>query len=83
MYQRINEHFICGVNKESFHDVRILTNEGVHIEKKGSYKIDEIVSKDALINNAVESRKGILNLLEHAFLELNISKEVPNSLFCV
>lgn len=81
LHKQINELagecFICGVNKESFHDVRILTNGGVHIENKGSYKSDEIVSKDVLIKNAVESRKGVLNLLEHAFLELNIGKEVP------
>lgn len=60
--------FICGVNKESFHEVRDLTNTGVHIKK---------ISKEELFSNAVTSRKGVLNLLEHAFLELNIGKEVP------
>ena len=62
------QQFICGVNKESFHEVRDLTNTGVHIKK---------ISKEELISNAVNSRKGVLNLLEHAFLDLKLGQRVP------
>ena len=62
------QQFICGVNKESFHEVRDLTNTGVHIKK---------ISKEELISNAVSSRKGVLNLLEHAFLDLGMGNEIP------
>lgn len=60
--------FICGVNKELFHEVRDLTNTGVHIKK---------ISKEELFSNAVTSRRGVLNLLEYAFLDLGIGKEIP------
>lgn len=71
------QEFISGVNKESFHAVRILTNEGVHIERNGNRNNGLTCSKDELLNNAVDARKGVLNLLEHAFLDLRIGKELP------
>ncbi len=81
LYEQIDElgsnDIICGVIRESFHEVRTLTNPGVHITKSNVYQIDDIAAKDKLKSNAVESRKGVLNLLEHAFLGLGIDKELP------
>jgi hypothetical protein len=61
--------FISGINKKSFHEVRELTNTGVHIKT---------VSKEELVRNAITSRKGILNLLEHAFLDLKLGNSIPS-----
>ena len=81
LYEQIDElgsnDIISGVISESFHEVRMLTNPGVHIPCDIGYEKDDIAAKDKLKNNAIESRKGILNLLEHAFLGLGIDKELP------
>lgn len=81
LYDRIEElasnDIISGLIRESFHEVRVLTNHGVHINKSNIYKDDETVARNKLKNNAIESRKGILNLLEHAYLGLCIGKELP------
>jgi len=68
---------ICGVMKESFHDVRILTNSGVHYNDNKVEDNGYEVGKEELINNAIRSREGVLNLLEHAFLGLRKGTAVP------
>jgi hypothetical protein len=81
LYDQIEElagnNIIAGVTRESFHEVRTLTNEGVHISCDIGYEKDGIAVKEKLDINAIESRKGILNLLEHAFLGLGIDKALP------
>jgi len=81
LYEQIDElgsnDIISGVINESFHEVRMLTNPGVHIAQGNVYENDGIADEDRLKSNAIESRKGILNLLEHAFLGLRIGKELP------
>jgi TPR repeat protein len=81
LYDHIEElasnNIIAGVIRESFHEVRILTNEGVHVSCDIGSEKDDIAAKDKLKRNAIRSRKGILNLLEHAFLGLGIDKELP------
>ena len=71
-----DNRIITGINRKSFHDVRKLTNPGVHItgENRGN---NAITPKDELINNAIQSRKGVLNILEHAFIDLKIDKKLP------
>jgi len=60
--------FICGVHKESFHTVRMLTNEGVH---------DTESNREVLSRYAVDAREGVLSLLEDAFLNLKLGHKIP------
>lgn len=67
---------IFGVIRESFHEVRELTNLGVHIvNNRKKYK--GVTTKEELINNTKKARKGVLNLLEHAFLGLKFGTNLP------
>ncbi|WP_441004026.1 DUF4145 domain-containing protein [Pseudocolwellia agarivorans] len=81
LYEQIEElghnEIISGVIRESFHEVRTLTNTGVHIRADESNTYTGEASVDELIQSAIDSRKGILNLLEHAFLGLGIDKKLP------
>jgi len=81
LYEQIESladaQIINGVNRESFHDVRILTNTGVHIDENNRHQSNDIAEQNDLLGNANKARVGILNLLEHAFLELKIGTEIP------
>jgi len=63
------EKFISGVNKKAFHSVRKLTNKGVHIESNVTCNNDEV--------DLPAVRVGVLELLEFAFIDLNIGKKLP------
>lgn len=82
LYEQIDElaesNIIHGINRESFHEVRMLTNPGVHITNDKANENIDVITKEELIKSVIESRKGVLNLLEHAFLGLSIGKKLPD-----
>lgn len=68
---------ISGVNKGLFHDIRMLTNRGVHAYNEAEQESHNTDNKEELIAYAIDSRKGILNLLETAYLDLKIGNKIP------
>ena len=72
LWEQINElayiSAIHGADRELFHAVRELTNDGVHNKE---------LSNESLQGKALASRKKILNLLESAYLSLELGERIP------
>ncbi|MBQ4833197.1 DUF4145 domain-containing protein [Pseudoalteromonas sp. MMG010] len=70
--EQINEladiNAIHGADRELFHSVRELTNDGVH---------DKALSDEELLNKALASRTKVLDLLESAYLSLGLGERIP------
>ncbi|MDC2891027.1 DUF4145 domain-containing protein [Psychrosphaera algicola] len=70
--EQINElaniNAIHGADRELFHNVRELTNDGVH---------DKALSNQELLDKALASRTKVLNLLESAYLSLGLGERIP------
>jgi hypothetical protein len=59
---------IHGADRELFHVVRELTNDGVHNQE---------LSNDILLSKALASRTKVLDLLESAYLSLGLGETLP------
>lgn len=72
LWEQINEladiSAIHGADRELFHAVRELTNDGVHNKELGN---------EILLSKALVSRKKILDLLESAYLSLGLGERLP------
>lgn len=72
LWEQINElkdiNAIHGADRELFHGVRELTNDGVHNKE---------LSKEILVSKALVSRKQVLELLESAYLSFGLGKCIP------
>ncbi|MDN3381565.1 DUF4145 domain-containing protein [Pseudoalteromonas sp. APC 3358] len=72
LWEQINEladiSAIHGADRELFHAVRELTNDGVHNKELGN---------EILLSKALVSRKKVLDLLESAYLSLGLGERLP------
>ncbi|MBB1423243.1 DUF4145 domain-containing protein [Pseudoalteromonas sp. SG43-7] len=72
LWEQINEladiNAIHGANRELFHVVRDLTNDGVHNKE---------LSNEVLLSKALASRTKVLDLLESAYLSLGLGERIP------
>lgn len=72
LWEQINELAdICaihGADRELFHGVRELTNDGVHNKE---------LSNEVLLSKALASRTKVLDLLESAYLSLGLGERIP------
>ncbi|WP_405630007.1 DUF4145 domain-containing protein [Pseudoalteromonas sp. Ld20] len=72
LWEQINElaniSAIHGADRELFHAVRELTNDGVHNKE---------LSNEILLSKALASRTKILDLLESAYLSLGLGERLP------
>lgn len=72
LWEQINEladiSAIHGADRELFHGVRELTNDGVHNKELGN---------EILLSKALVSRKEVLDLLESAYLSLGLGERLP------